>query len=214
MTTAHLAVAAIILTASGLPAVEPTVRDLTVDVEILPAEFEFDLSSSEVSVSTDDSFDQALGFAIGGRYGLGWPGSPHTFVGGLQGIIGLYEYDPSSASYTNYGLRATLGYGYAISDRWTVLGELLAEFGIAEFEFGSSDAVDGTTLDGDYQRYGLQTRVAFEITDSWLTNAHLGYMFGSAELEGDGRTLDMDQSGFLLGIGCSYRFGGAPERLE
>ena len=206
--------AVLIVSAPLLNAAEPTVRDLTVDIELLPAEFDFELRSSEVAVDTEDSFDQALGFALGGRYGLGWPGSPHTVVGGLQLTAGLYEYDPSDASYTSYGVRATLGYGYAINDRWTVLGELLAEYGIAEFKFGTSDAVSGIALDGDYDRFGAEVRGVFEISDQWLTNAHLGFMVGGASLDGDGRTLEMDQSGVLFGIGLSYRLGASPQRLE
>lgn len=205
--------AAAALGALPLAGAEPTVRDLTIDLEILPAEFDFELRSDEVAVDTDDSFDQALGLAIGGRYGFGWAGSPHTVVGGLQATLGKYEYDPSDATFTSYGLRATLGYGYAIGDRWTVLGEVLGEYGLAEFELSASTA-GGLSLEGDYTRLGLELRGVFDISDHWLTNAHLGYMIGSATLDGSGRTLDMDQSGILFGIGLSYRFSAAPRRLE
>lgn len=195
-------------------AAEPTVRDLTLDIELLPAKFDFELDSDEVSTTNDDSFDQAYGLAIGGRYGFGWAGSPHTVVGGLQGTFGSYTYDPSDSSYTTYGLRLTVGYGYALSDDWTMLGEVLGEFGSAEFEFGSSPAHDGFSADGQYHRVGFEFRVVYEISDSWLANAHLGYLVGTSELSGGGRDLDIDHSGPLFGLGASYRFGADPKRLE
>jgi hypothetical protein len=207
--------AAVAVAGLGLaPAAEPTVRDLTLDIELLPARFDFELESDEVSASNDDSFDQAYGFAIGGRYGYGWAGSPHTVVGGVQGTLGLYEYDPSSSSYTTYGVRLTLGYGYGISDDWTVLGEVLGEFGIAEFEFGSSAALDGFAAEGGYYRFGFETRVVYEISDRWLANAHLGYLIGTSDLSGGGREVTIDHSGPLFGLGASYRFGADPKRLE
>ncbi|MDA3962581.1 MAG: hypothetical protein PF961_17480 [Planctomycetota bacterium] len=198
----------------ALGAAESTIRDLTFDIEVLPAKFDYELSSEEVNASASDSFDQAIGLALGGRFGWNFPGSPHSLVTGAQLTYGAYTYDPSSSDYTTYGLRGTAGYGYAIADQWTLLAEFLLEYGMAEFNFGSSDAIDGFSVDGDYYRVGAEVRGVYEISDSWLANAHLGYLMGTSDLTGSGRDLTIDHTGPLFGIGISYRWSAAPTRLE
>lgn len=197
-----------LLAGASLAAAEPIVRDLTVDIELLPAEFEFQFRSAELDLAADDAFDSALGAAVGVRYGFNRAGSRHGLILGGQLTAGQYGYDATDSTYATYGLRATAGYGFALSDRWTLLVEPMVEYGLASWDLAPLD------LEGDYWRYGGELRVAWAMSEAWIVNLHGGWMHGESNLDDGDRSLEVEHQGPLLGLGIAWRWSAAPRRLE
>src|SRR5688572_22753907 len=51
-----------------LAASELVVRNLSVDLELLPTDFDYELDDGVLTRSGSDSFDQVIGLAVGARY--------------------------------------------------------------------------------------------------------------------------------------------------
>ena len=193
---------------------ELVVRDLIIDLEFLPAAYDYTLDDGETSRSDSDEFDSAIGIAIGGRYSFAGPGDRHGFIVGGELCGAQYGTSDPEGHLTTYGARVEGGYGFALSDRWTIIGLAEVGYGLATFDVtGGGDfptfSADGTTL-----TYGAALGVDFAVTERVLVGVDLGYQVRTIDLSGNGLDIELEQGGLRAAIGLTYRFSARPSPLE
>ncbi len=198
---------------SWASASELVVRNLHADLELLPADFDYEIDDGVVNRSGSDSFDQVIGLAIGARYSFASTGDSHGFLVGAQVTVAQGAYD-GVGNLTDYGLRAEGGYGYALSDKWTISGVLRAGYSWSTFDLTGNDVFSAVSLSGSGFSYGAALGVDYQLTDRWQISAAVGYLVTNFDLSGDGVDATIDRAGLSAGIGFLYRLSNQPSPLE
>lgn len=194
-------------------AAELVVRNLQVDFEFLPTEFDYEIKDSNATRSGSDELDTSLGLAVGARYSFARTGDSHGFLVGAQLLVAQAAFDGDGAL-TDYGLRAEGGYGIALNDQWTTNLLLRAGYGWATFDIDDNALFPAVSLSGGGFTYGAALGVDFAINDRWQINTAVGYLMTSYDLSGDGVDMTVDRSGFAASLGFLYRFSNNPSPLE
>lgn len=203
-----------LLACAGLcPAAELVVRDVRAAVLVRPGDFDFALDSDLIALSGEDAFDSGTGLELGTRYSFARPGSSWGLVVGGDAAADWYTYadDQGMAS---YGVRACAGLGWAISDRWTVVGEAGLGYGFADLELPATGAAPAFSADGDGLFYDARLSAIFFPARRWSVHAHVGWLISEYDLEGDGVELELEQSGLYAGLGLTWLFSTKPRGLE
>jgi hypothetical protein len=205
-------VTALILLASTSVAAELVVRDIRASAGSRPTDFDFTLTTPTVSASGSDGFEAGLGLELGGRWSFSRPGDAVGLVVGLDGMLDGYSYGGGDGLATTW-LRLSAGPGWAITDRWTLLGEVGAMYGV------SAIALPPTVSSGDFSATGTATGYDIRVSSNWLLTrqfaigAYVGYMTATHDLSGDAE-MSVEQSGLTGGLELVWRFTDAPPRLE
>jgi len=208
----RLLVLALTLAAPALTSAELVVRDLRASAGVRPTAFDFTLATPTVQASGTDGFDAAIGLELGGRWSFSRPGDAIGLVVGLDGILDGYSYGGGDGLATTW-LRVSAGPGWAITDRWTLTGEVGAMYGV------SAITLPPTTTSSDFSATGTATGYDVRLETNWLLTrqlalgAYVGYMMASHDLSGDA-AMTIDQSGMVGGLELIWRFTDAPPRLE
>lgn len=192
---------------------ELVVRNLHADLELLPADFDYEIDDGVVNRSGSDSFDQVVGLAVGARYSFASTGDSHGFLVGGQVTVAQGAYG-SVGHLTDYGVRAEGGYGYAISDDWTVNAVLRVGYAWATFDLTDNGQFSSASLSGSGLSYGASLGVDYQLTDRWQISASAGWLMTSFDLSGDGVDATIDRAGFCAGLGFLYRLSNQPSPLE
>jgi opacity protein-like surface antigen len=195
-------------------AAELVVRDLVINLEFLPAAYDYKLTDSNGSREGSDEFDSALGIAVGGRYSFAGPGDSHGFIIGGELCAAQYGSSDPDGHLTTYGARIEGGYGLALSDRWTV--SVLADVGyaLATYDVTGGSAFPSFSASGTALSYGAGLGVGFAVTERVLVGVELGYQIRSLSLSGSGIDIEADQAGMRAAFGLTYRFSARPRPLE
>jgi opacity protein-like surface antigen len=195
-------------------AAELVVRDLVINLEFLPAAYDYKLTDSNGSREGSDEFDSALGIAVGGRYSFAGPGDSHGFIIGGELCAAQYASSDPDGHLTTYGARVEGGYGLALSDRWTI--SLLADigYGLATYDVTGGTAFPSFSASGTVLSYGAGLGVGFAVTERVLVGVELGYQIRSLSLSGSGIDIEADQAGMRAAFGLTYRFSARPRPLE
>jgi len=197
-----------------LPAVELVMRDLQADTTVRPTSFDFTLDTPTFTRSGSDAFDAGTGLELGGRYSLSRVGDPFGLILGLDATAEAYRYD-SHDFMTTYGLRGSLGAGYAFNDDWTVTADLGLSYGMTDLSLPASDIAPELTADGTYLGYDLRVAALYGITRRMLISLQVGYLSVSHDLTtNQDHDLTLDLKGLYVGVGMTWRFSRAPERVE
>lgn len=192
---------------------ELVVRNLYVDLEMLPTDFDYEIDDGVVMRSGSDSFDQVIGLAVGARYSFASTGDSHGFLIGGQVTVAQGAYD-SVGNLTDYGVRIEGGYGYAINDSWVVNLLLRGGYGWATFDLADSDNFSSVSLSGSGITYGAGIGIDYVISDRWQISTTAGYQVTSYDLSGSGMDATIDRAGFCASLGFLYRLSNQPSPLE
>lgn len=193
---------------------ELVVRDLIIDLEFLPAAYDYTLTDESGSRSDADEFDSALGIAIGGRYSFAGPGDRHGFIVGGELCAAQYSTADPEGHLTTYGARVEGGYGLAINDRWTIVALVEAGYGMATFDVTGGSSFPTFSASGTTLNYGAALGVDFAITESVLVGIDIGYQIRTVDLSGNSLDIELEQAGLRAAIGLTYRFSARPSPLE
>lgn len=196
-------------------AAELVVRDLRVDVEWLPTDFDYTLTDSLGSAEGSDSFDIALGLHVGAMYSFAEAGDRGGWLLGGELSLGQYEF-AGSGTYETYGVRAMGGYAWQLSDEWFLLSEGYVGYGFADMAFPETQAFNAFNADGTTLDYGGRLGVGWHASERVLLSLTLGYGISDIELSNSSRNLDLEleQSGVSAMFGITYRFSDLPAPLE
>lgn len=195
-------------------AAELVVRDLILNLEFLPAAYDYTISDSNGSRQGSDEFDSALGIAVGGRYSFAGPGDSHGFIVGAELCAAQYASSDPDGHLTTYGARVEGGYGLALSDRWTVIALADVGYALATYDITSGTAFPSFSASGTALSYGAGLGVDFAVTERVLVGFELGYEIRSLSLSGNGLDIEADQAGMRAAFGLTYRFSARPRPLE
>jgi hypothetical protein len=198
---------------AGLSAAELVQRDLLLTVGEQPTSFTYTLSDPTSSRQGSDSFSQNVGVEVGGRYSFAGAGDASSLVLGGALVANQASYG-SSGHYTGYGLRVDGGYGWAISDAWSVGGRLELGLGLATFDLQAGDAFPALSTGGSTISYGVAVDVDYALSDTFTALLDVGYLRTDAKLSGGGVDLTVDTTGFSVAIGIAYRFSVAPRPVD
>ncbi len=173
-------------------------RDLILEAGELPTHFSYHLNGAGTSRSGSDAFSQNIGVAVAGRYSFAGAGDASSFVvgGGLVANQASYQ---SLGHYTGYGLQVSGGYGWAVTDSWSVGGRVLLGYGLATFDLQSNPAFP-TASPAPAPRSPMApwSTIDYTITEKLTVLLDLGYQQTSANLSGGGVTLKLKLSGLRL----------------
>lgn len=201
------------LLAPAVAASELVVRNLYADLELLPADFDYEIDDGVLTRSGSDSFDQVIGLAVGARYSFAGTGDSHGFLLGGQVTVAQGAYG-SVGNLTDYGVRIEGGYGYALSDSWMVNLLLRGGYGWATFDMTDNENFSAVSLSGAGMTYGAALGVDYVVSDSWQISVTGGYQTTSYELSGSGVDATVDRAGFSASLGFLYRLSNQPSPLE
>ncbi len=201
------------LVAATLPAAELVVRDIGAGLVLPATGFDFTVSDDTGSRSGNDSFQHAFGAVIGGRWSFAPIGDPSGAVLGADLLVERAAY-PAGGTWSATQVRGAAGWGWAVSDRLTLIGEGLLGLGYARLALDGNGETSDFTANGALLAPGVQGVAAWSFTDRWVGWASLGYSYQKARLTGDGADVDLTISGFAVGIGLSWRITDRPFLLE
>ncbi|MFW5882196.1 MAG: outer membrane beta-barrel protein [Planctomycetota bacterium] len=204
--------ALLIAISAATPSAEPVVRDLVLAFEFRPTAYDYHYTAPTVDRSGDDDFETAFALSLSGHYGFSGAGSPHALVLGIGATAGERE-TANVVSHRTHGLRSSVGYACAFSDRVILHAAPVLEFGLASIEFDATTTYDGFSSDGTYIAWGAQLRGTYALADHWAINASAGYIWSSATLDDGDVDLGLDQDGLLVGIGLTWRLSSRPSVL-
>ncbi len=208
-----LPVLSVLLLGSIASASELVVRDLGISLDLPPSGFRYTLTDDAGERSGTDALKSHLGIVLGGRYSLAGTGATSGLVvgGGLAADRATYG---SSGSWSSYSLRGTAGWGWAATDRLTLLGEALLGLGAARLSVDGGGTFGSYSARGGLVEPGLQVAATFAMTDELILTGDLGWRRASAKLTGDDADIDVTRSGFAFGVGVAWRFSNRPFLLE
>jgi hypothetical protein len=199
--------------APAITASELVVRNLHVDLELLPSDFDYTIDNGVTDRAGSDAFDSAIGLAVGARYSFARTGDSHGFLIGGQVTVAQAAYD-SFGHLTDYGLRLEGGYGYALNDRWTVNLLLRGGYGWATFDISENQDFSSVSLSGGGITYGAALGIDLMVGDRWQINTAVGYQMTSYDLSGGGVDATIDRAGLCASLGFLYRLSNQPSPLE
>lgn len=196
-----------------LPAAELVVRDLRLGLVNRPGDFEFEMDTSTVDSSGEDAFEGGLSLEVGGRWSITRTGDAIGFVGGLDLVADRQSYGGSDGLSTLWG-RASLGVGWAITDRITLLGEGMFAYGLSDLRLPATSQAAAFTADGTAIAYEGRLSATWQFTRSFGAGLAAGWLVASHDLSGDDADLTLDQNGWYAGLIATWRFSDAPPALE
>jgi hypothetical protein len=150
---------------------------------------------------------------VGGRYSFSGPGDSSGLVVGGALVANQASYQ-SLGHYTGYGLQIDGGYGWAVTDSWSVGARVLVGYGLATFDLQANSAFPAVSSSGSTYTYGAMVDIDYTITQKLTVLLDLGYQLTSANLSGGGVTLKLNEHGLAAALGIAWRFSAAPRPLE
>lgn len=195
-------------------ATEFVMRDAEASAFVLPTAFDFTLDTPGYDRSGTDHFKAGTELELGGRYSLSRGGDPFGLVLGIDATTQAFSYDSEDFLFA-YGLRGSLGGGYAFNDDWSVTGEVGFTYGKTKLTLPGSSAAPAFSADGNYHGIDFRLIGLYTITSRILVSAQLGYAVTTHDLTTNaGDSLTLTQKGLYVGLGVTWRLSTAPVRLE
>jgi hypothetical protein len=202
-----------VLSQTAGTAAEFTLADVRMGLSMLPSEFSYRVTDNGRSTTGSTSFRSGFGIGALAAYAFSHPGDSGAFFIGAEAVAGRYAYE-SDGVYESADLRLIGGYGYAITDRWSVEAHPWIGGGYGRFSIPSAGLYQGLTVSGAEYQYGATLGSTFAFAHNWLAAGSAGWMESTAEQRGDGLELRMHQSGPCFFLGLAYRFDAAPPRIR
>ncbi len=198
---------------AALPAAELVMRDIGVGVVLPPTDFTYDVTSDAGDRSGNDSFDSAYGIDLHGRYSLARTGDSIGLV--LGAALGAEKADYSAGgTWTEFSASGLVGCGWALSDRWILLGEAQLGLGLGQFDLDASSAAPALSVSGPLIIGGIQASGRFALTESVILGVGVGWQQTIAPLSGDGVDMILKISGTTAFLSLDWRLSDRPFLLE
>jgi hypothetical protein len=194
------------------PAAELVIRDVTLGITAPPAGFAYEISDSAGTRSGDDAFDAVSGLAVGLHWSFAGPGQSTGLVVGGRLVSESSEF-VGGGTFTGLGADLDLGYGWAISDRLSLVPMVSLSPRQHAMDVEAAGSIAGFSASGFGYAYGARAVLAYAIADVVVLGLEAGYRQGSASLSGD-RDVQFDTAGLTYGLVLGWRFAATPMGLE
>jgi hypothetical protein len=202
----------LLICAGALPAAELVIRDVTLGLTAPPAGFAYEISDSAGTRSGDDAFDAVSGLALGLHWSFAGPGQSTGLVVGGRLVSESSEF-VGGGTFTGLGADLDLGYGWAISDRLSLVPMVSLSPRQHGMEVEAGGAIAGFSASGFGYGYGARAVLAYAIADVVVLGLEAGYRRSTASLSGD-RDVQFDTDGMTYGLVLGWRFAATPMGLE
>lgn len=202
----------IICCVAVLPASELVIRDVTLGVTAPPANFTYEITDSAGTRSGQDAFDSVSGLALGFQWSFAGPGQSTGLVLGGR-LISESSTFAGGGTFTGLGADLDVGYGWAISDRLTLVPLVTLSPRRHTMDVEASGSITGFSASGFGYAYGARAVLAYAIADVVVLGIEAGYRRGTASLSGD-RDVQFDTDGLTFGLVFGWRFAATPMGLE
>lgn len=209
----NLRLPALLLAIVVLPAAELAVRDFRLGVATRPSDFHYSYSSPLSSGSGNDAFDTGLSIDGGGRWSFARPGDSVGVVLGAGLALDGQSYKGGDGLATTWG-RVSAGVGWAPQDKWTLIGELGAMYGLSSIKLPSTAAAPAFKADGTATGYDARLVADYLLNRRTAVGFYAGWLVANHDLKDGSNKLKIDQSGWFAGLEMVWRFNDAPTRLE
>lgn len=197
-----------------LPAAELVLRDLEASLIMRPTDFEFTLSTPSYQTSGNDGWTSGTAGELGYRHSFSRTGDSLGVVAGLSGTTEAYLYD-AGGHLVGLTLRPSLGLGWAVLDRWTLVGEAGYSYGFGQMELPDSNSAPAFAATGTMTGLDMRAMSWWSVSRRFQLGALIGWQRGTWKLSGDRSTdLTIEQSGMYIGLGMAWRFSTDPVALE
>lgn len=201
------------LLAATCGAAEVARRDLMLAAETGDGAFDYTLGSRIGDLSGSDAFDRIGVARLGGRWAWATAGSP---LAPLFGADAEWLDAPlQSGGMQGYGLSLTAGGTWAISEALAIDGEGVLGLMQAALQLPGSGGTAPLEADGTLLRQGLRLRLLWHATSHLSVGLEGGWMaWGGGLGTSDGRSLDLDGSGPVVGLALAWRPSARPGGIE
>ena len=207
------AVGALLCLAAAASSAELVIRDVGLQLAILPTDFDYTVEDPTVSRSGSDGFDSGYGLTLGGLYSFTRAGDRHGFLAGVGLDVGTYAYD-GGGDMATLGGSACGGYGVQLFERLDLRGLVRIGLGVADLSLPATTSTNALDATGGYLAYSAEVGLGFAITDHLVVDASAGYGLSNATLSGDDIDVTLDTSGPRFALGLAWRLTNTPWRLE
>ena len=197
---------------AALPAAELVIRDVTLGVTTPPPNFTYEITDSAGTRSGQDAFDSVSGLALGFQWSFAGPGQSTGLVLGGR-LISESSAFVGGGTFTGLGADLDVGYGWAITDRLTLVPLLTLSPRHHTMDVEASGSISGFSASGFGYAYGARAVLAYAIADVVVLGVEAGYRRGIASLSGD-RDVQFDTEGMTFGLVFGWRFAATPMGLE
>ncbi|GDY11558.1 hypothetical protein LBMAG53_04350 [Planctomycetota bacterium] len=201
-----------VLSAVTVSSAELVVRDAQTLLLAEPAGFSYHLDSPSYTGDGQDGFASAAAFEVGGRLSLTRPGDQIGLVLGLDASLHQASGGPGSLrSFLGLG---SVGLGWAMTDRWVLLGEGRAGLGVSAIALNGTAYSPSFSASGQARAYQARVQASYFVSERWRVLASVGYGQVDSRYSSRGITLAIKQTGWSAGIGVSYAFSRDPVSLK
>lgn len=211
LATRALPLVLLLVVAVRADAAELVVRDGIGELELPPTHYRYQLSTGGGSASGSDGFRTDTALLVGLRWSVARPGDAVGLVGGValasEGAAG------GNTTLADFGARAELGAGYAVTDAWLLTLTGTATIGEGRFHAGATNGAPAITEHGPYHGFAAILGARWLATRAVGCSAETGYWADRHQLAGDAAQLRLERSGGFVGVGVVWRFSSAPEHL-
>jgi hypothetical protein len=188
---------------------ELVIRDLVVSAGVAPSAYSYDLSSPSGARSGDDDLPTVIDGEVAGRWSLAPSGTDHGVVVGIG--LGVEQ---ASSTWNAIQARPAIGYGWAMNDVLTLLGQVDGLMGVSTLRISGGSAFPDARFNGTEIGAGLRATALVQITDGWLAGASAGWRVSQASLTSDDTDVDLQRSGPTFSLSVTWRFSDHPALLE
>jgi len=207
------AAGALLCLAAAASSAELVIRDVGLQVAILPTDFDYTVKDPTVSRTGSDGFDSGYGLTLGGLYSFTRAGDRHGFLAGVGLDIGTYTYE-GGGDMTTLGGSACGGYGVQLFERLDLRGLVRVGLGVADLSLPATTSTNALEATGGYLAYSAEIGLGYAITDHLVVDASAGYGLSNATMTGDDIDVTLDTSGPRFALGLAWRLTNTPWRLE
>ncbi|HAT09939.1 MAG TPA: hypothetical protein DCS97_04960 [Planctomycetes bacterium] len=204
---------ACLLALSAATAAELAVRDIHLGVASRPGDFDYELTSSTGRVSGADTFDAGASLELGARWSFSGTGDSVGLIAGADLAIDRLDYDGGDGLSVMWG-KVAGGLAWALHDRVTLSGEVLAGYGLSSLTLPGSSTAPAFSADGSGTAYEARLGAIYQLTRKVGLGLSAGWQVAAHDLSGDGVDVTLEQSGWYLAFQVAWRMDDAPPALE
>lgn len=200
---------AVLLLAAVAGAAEVARRDAVLAIESGEGGFAYELDTPIGVLAGDDAFGRIAVLRLGGRWAMANAGQAVAPLFGLDAEV--LDASLADGGMTGYGGGIAAGATWAARERIALDLEAFASWQRCTLDLAGEDFAGGSGL----LRQGLRLRAGWSLLPRWSISAEGGWCRWSADLAaGDGRGLQLEGDGAVIGLALSWRPSARPGAVE
>ena len=206
----------VMLSVVSAPSAELVVRDFHLGASTRPLSFSYEFATPTKTTSGDDRFQNGIAFDAGGRWSLTRAGDRLGLVVGFDGIADYATYGTTNTDdgLSSFSGRGSLGLGWAITDRLTTVIEGGGRYGISTIALSSTATTPSINATGTANGYDIRWDTTWFLTRRFGLGLTAAWIITHHQMTDGDTTLNLNQSGWAVGLQAVWKFSDTPPRIE